>query len=243
MQISLSVVHRDVCPCAVCWLQHILLYHQSIMGRDMMISLQRIVLFVILTASFIQSYLLSPQRLFTRTRLPMQYGGHGDGYKYLPISTGAYDEYYPRILPIAGVYPTASLDEIMAPKTTPAAKAGTWAYEFTDSDGPQLGTVALPGSELLSNAIDPVVLITKNTDLNIVIKDEVEVLLVVDRGDRELEVDQFYLLQASTGELTVLWVDELPEGYSVVGKVVEVAVPFSEGMRKKPTGFLEEDDE
>jgi hypothetical protein len=104
-------------------------------------------------------------------------GGHADNFKYLPISTAQYDEFYPRILPIAGVYPDVTVDQLMSPKSTPAAAVGMWTYEFTDPAGSQLGTVALPGSDVLSEAVDPVVLIAKNTDLNIQILDETEILI------------------------------------------------------------------
>lgn len=76
-----------------------------------------------------------------------------------------------------GVYPDVSVEQILAPKTTPAPTQGQWAYEFTDPDGSQLGTVALPGSDLLALAVDPVILISKSTDLNILVKEETESLL------------------------------------------------------------------
>jgi hypothetical protein len=148
----------------------------------------------------------------------------------------------PIVLFYLGVYPDVTIDEIFAPKTTAAAPQGTWSYEFTDADGPQLGTVALPGSEVLSLAKDPIILIAKNTDLNIQMTDSTETLLVIDRGDQVFETGKFFLFLSPEQQLSVLYMDELLEGYKVVGKVIVCSVPFTESMRPKPTGFAEEDE-
>ena len=43
--------------------------------------------------------------------------------------------------------------------------------------------------------------------------------------------------------MTVWWFDEVPAGYSVLGRVVIVIVPYLESMMVKSSGFMEDDDE
>ena len=54
----------------------------------------------------------------------MKIGNHGEDFKYLPLSRIGSSEYYPRILPIAGVYPTTTIEEIMAPIASPSPLKG-----------------------------------------------------------------------------------------------------------------------
>lgn len=108
-------------------------------------------------------------RLNRVSSLAMKYGGHNENFKFLPmirfdslisfyteyaylstyfIISGTEDEHFPRIIHIAGVFPNLTPEQLLAPISSPAAPAGSWTYEFADPDGPQLGTVALPGSKV-----------------------------------------------------------------------------------------------
>lgn len=183
----------------------------------------------------------------TLTLLTMQssnsFGQHGENFKYLPLFRADEDEYFPRIIPIAGVYPTLSIDEFFAPESSPSPDLGTWAYEFTDPNGSQIGTVALPGSKVIYDAIDPVVLITRNTDLQVQVVEEVEMLIVVDRGDVEIRSDNFYLISSPSNELLIRSINtkQIPSGFRVLGKIVLGTVPFTSAMLAKSTGWLEEE--
>ena len=66
--------------------------------------------------------------------------------------------------------------------------------------------------------------------------------IVVDRGDRDFVSDEFFLFLTPDNVVQVLWMAELLPGFDVLGKVVLCAVPFTESMRPKPTGFAEEDE-
>jgi hypothetical protein len=68
------------------------------------------------------------------------------------------------------------------------------------------------------------------------------VVLVVDRGDRDFISGEFFLFHTPDNVVQVLWMEDLLPGYEIVGKVVLCAVPFTESMRSKPTGFAEEDE-
>jgi hypothetical protein len=111
---------------------------------------------------------------------------HGTGSRFLSIQQLKGDELMPRIIPIAGVYPGITADELMAPTSTPSPSYGRWAYEFSDPDGPQVGTVAFPASTLVHACVDPVVVIATNDALGIDLAGEhdIEAIVLVDRGDR-----------------------------------------------------------
>ena len=55
----------------------------------------------------------------------------------------------------------------MAVSSEEPAEPGQWTYDFSDPDGPQLGTVALEGSNVISTAVDPVVMIAEHTSVTL----------------------------------------------------------------------------
>jgi len=178
-----------------------------------------------------------------QTTTSMQGGTHGQNFKFLPVIRGSMDEHFPRIIPIAGVFPDISVEQVLAPYSSPGAPVGQWTYEFTDPDGSQLGTVALPGSTVITDAIDPVVLIAKNTILNVKCVDEVEMIVVVDRGDTQFFSGEFFLFHDPRGQqLTIEWFEKKPTHLQIVGRILQCAMPMTEAMRPVKTGFLEEDD-
>jgi len=178
---------------------------------------------------------------FTLNMKTPKIGSHGQNFKYLPIHKGSDEEHFPRIMPIAGVYPSITYEQLMAPRSSEASDPGQWAYEFTDPDGPQIGTVALPGSDTITNCIDPVVMISKNTDLGVSVIEEVEMIVVVDRGDIEFSKENFYLFQDPNNNLIVQWCDSERPDYQVVGKIVLCCIPWTTAMKPKSSGFLEDD--
>lgn len=180
----------------------------------------------------------------TMTVTSMAGGGiHGQNFKYLPVIRGSMDDHFPRILPIAGTFPDITIEQVLAPYSSPGAPAGQWTYEFTDPEGSQLGTVALPGSSVITDAIDPVVLIAKNTILNVNCKEEVEMLVVVDRGDTQFYSGEFFLFHDPRNQqMTIEWFEKRPAHLQIVGLIVQCALPMTESMRPVKTGFLEDDD-
>jgi hypothetical protein len=180
--------------------------------------------------------------LHRRHDLAMKSGGHGQGFKFLPLERGGRKFHFPRIVQIAGVYPELTAEDLLAPKSFPAAPVGRWVYDFSDPEGPQLGTVALPGSDVVAQCEDPVVMIATNTALGVQYPDEVEILVCVDRADRTLVSDGFFVFRTPDNRLLVQWSDELEPGYEILGRVALCAAPFIESMAKKVTGIAEEDE-
>lgn len=68
-----------------------------------------------------------------------------------------------------------------------------------------------------------------------------EMLMVVDRVDREYEYGKFFLWDTPEGLVVRYFEGEPSPGYECVGRVGVVLAPFLESMRKKSSGFEEED--
>lgn len=160
----------------------------------------------------------------------------------MPMHRAANDEHYPRIMKIAGVYPGLSPAELMAPVSDGAASQGSWAYDFSDLTGPQLGKVAIPGSQTVTNCVDPVVMLTTNAAMGVAAVVEVEMLVVVDRGDRAFNPDSFYVFRAADDTLHVMWCDKVQPGMEIMGKVVVCTMPYVKEMKQPGSGFAESDD-
>jgi len=153
------------------------------------------------------------------------------------------DEHYPRIIQIAGMFPDLSAEDLMAPSSTPAAPKGSWTYDFSDPSGPQMAVVAIPGSQVITDCIDPVVMITTNTALGLNKIDlEMEMMVVVDRGDTYFSPDNFYVFKTPENRLTVEWCQELQPGYEILGKVIVCTVPYLQSSTPK-SGFAEDGDD
>jgi hypothetical protein len=173
-----------------------------------------------------------------------QGGKHGENFKFMPLLRGYPDDPFPRIIYIAGVYPDLTIDDVLAPKSPPAAEPGKWSYDFPDPDGPQLGAIAVPGSELIDSCIDPVAVIAKNTDLSVNYAEEVECVVIIDRGNQRFSSDDFYLFQnLQDSSLSIQWMQTLPATHRIIGKIIICMLPYSKLMKPKSTGFLEEDEE
>lgn len=194
--------------------------------------------------AFSRTELSAPSATSTSLKvLEMKSGGHGENFKFLPIIKGSNEDHYPRIIKIAGVFPNLSPESLLAPISTPAPAPGQWTYDFSDPEGPQLGTVAVPGSPVITACVDPVVMIAKNKDIGLTVSVEVECLVVVDRADRKWSPNSFFVFRTPNNRLLIQWTDKVEKGFEILGKVVLVAVPWLPTMERKKSGWLEDDEE
>ena len=170
---------------------------------------------------------------------------HGSGSRFIPLSQNKPEDISPRMVPVAGMSPSITAEELLAPPSSAAPPLGMWQFDFSDPDGPQLGTVVLPPSNAIQTAEDPVVMVAESTELGLSLRNDVEceVLIVIDRGDKTFEDDKFFAFSAPDGSVIVRWFQELPAGYSVLGRVVIVIVPYLESMMVKSSGFMEDQDD
>lgn len=116
-------------------------------------------------------------------------------------------------------------------------------YDFSDPSGPQLGTVALPPSDVVTYAVDPIALISTSSSLGLKLVEELEVVVVIDRGDREFNQERFYAFKSPENKVVVQWSDRMEPGFEILGRVILCTVPWTEGMRQPKSGFAESDED
>mmetsp|Transcript_37431 Transcript_37431/g.38113 ORF Transcript_37431/g.38113 Transcript_37431/m.38113 type:complete len:216 (+) Transcript_37431:162-809(+) len=168
-------------------------------------------------------------------------GIHGTNFKFLPSLQPGQDEYFPRILHIAGVYPGITPEDLAAPMGGQTAPQGMWVYDFPDPDGPQLGTVAIPGSSAVHNCYDSVAIISNTQALGMNMGNKpCEALVVADRGDTEFSPSEFFLFKTPDGNVSLGSMEDEEEGFTILARVALCVVPFTDD-RRVPTDFLEDD--
>lgn len=151
---------------------------------------------------------------------------------------------------IAGAYPGVTTKAYLSITSEPPAEMGGWAYDFSDPDGPQLGTVALPGLSPVYDTEDPVVLIGEHFDLGVELPDEitdpVDLVVLCDRARRHFAERKFLVmeLEEDPGVIRIgafSSKEEMPGTAKILGHVTLVQIPWLPSMKKKKSGFMEED--
>lgn len=177
--------------------------------------------------------------------------GHGENSCFLPLKQLDQEYCAPRIVQIAGAYPGLSVKDYYAVTSEPTAEFGQWNYDFSDSDGPQLGTVAIDGSPTVSECEDAVVIIAEHTSLKVplppAITAPVDLIVLADRADTGFAERKFLVMEdtASNNELKIgayATFADMPKGMKIIGRVVMVQIPWLPEMKPTKTGFLEADE-
>jgi Rubisco Assembly chaperone C-terminal domain len=150
---------------------------------------------------------------------------------------------------IAGAYPGLTREEFFAVQSEPAAIVGQWTYDFSDPDGPQLGTVAIDGSDIVTRCEDPVVIIAEHTSLAVPlpesIKEPVDLILLVDRAQNRFAERRFLVMDvAGSGVMIGAFASkqEMPSNAEILGHVVLCQIPWLPSMKPTKSGFLEADE-
>mmetsp|Transcript_15612 Transcript_15612/g.43085 ORF Transcript_15612/g.43085 Transcript_15612/m.43085 type:complete len:242 (-) Transcript_15612:86-811(-) len=175
---------------------------------------------------------------------------HGQNACFLPLKQLDQDYYNPRIVQIAGAYPGLTKEQFMGVTSEPSPEQGQWTYDFSDPDGPQMGTVALEGSEIVHFAEDPVVVIAEHrsigVDLPKAIVDDVDLIVFVDRAERDFAERKFLVVAEPGSEFLTIGAyatkPEMPEGAEILGTVKVVQIPWLPSMAPTKTGFMEADE-
>jgi hypothetical protein len=174
---------------------------------------------------------------------------HGQNSCFLPLLQLDQDYFAPRIIQIAGGYPGLSRDEYFAVSSEPTPEKGQWTYDFSDQEGPQLGTVALEGSNTVNSCEDPVVIIAEHTSLGLPlpksIEGAVDLVVLVDRAKRSFKERIFLVLDSPGKGLTIEAFpskSDIPDGSEILGQVLLVQVPWLPSMAPTKTGFMESDE-
>jgi hypothetical protein len=175
---------------------------------------------------------------------------HGEESCFMPLVQLDQDFFAPRIIQIAGTYPGITAEEFNAVTSEAAAEQGQWSYDFSDPDGPQVGTVALQGNSVVAGCEDPVVIIAEHFAIGVplpdVLKDAVDIICLVDRANTEFGERKFlvYELPGAT-DLTIgayASRSQMPEGATILGRVEMVQIPWLPSMAPTRTGIMECDE-
>lgn len=173
---------------------------------------------------------------------------HGQNSCFLPLQQQEEDFCAPRIVQIAGAYPGITKDEYYAVQSEPAAELGQWTYDFSDPDGPQMGTVAIPGSLTVSCCEDPVVIIAEHTSLGVdlpeAVKGAVDLITLVDRAKTTFAERKFLAYESGSGlEIGAFQTKaDMPPGCNILGSVELVMIPWLPSMKTTKSGFAEADE-
>jgi hypothetical protein len=159
------------------------------------------------------------------------------------------DQYTPRIVQIAGSYPGLTRQQFFAVSSEPAPAKGQWSYDFSNPDGPQLGTVALEGNMVVAECKDPVVIIAEHPSLGVQLPAEidgaVDLVVLVDRSKNYFGERKFLVLDIPGEGLTIgayRSKADLPAGSDIIGQVDMVQIPWLPAMAPTRTGFMEADE-
>jgi Rubisco Assembly chaperone C-terminal domain len=192
------------------------------------------------------------QKLLSATRSPAVTSGgslHGQDSCFLPLKQLEMDHYTPRIVQIAGAYPGLTRQQYFAVSSEPAAPQGQWSYDFSDANGPQLGTVALEGNSVVAECKDPVVIIAEHPSLGVQLPAEidgaVDLVVLVDRAKNYFGERKFLVLDIPGEGLSIGAYHskaELPTGSDIIGQVDLVQTPWLPAMAPTRTGFIEADE-
>ena len=139
---------------------------------------------------------------------------------------------------IAGAYPDVDVETYLAVSSDPPADMGQWSYDFSDPQGPQMGTV------------DPVAIIADHITLNVPlghgITEPIDLVVLCDRSRKYFSERKFLILELEDkpGMVSIAAFNEkseIPNNAKIHGQVTFVQIPWLSFMEKKNSGFEEED--
>ncbi|PSO60478.1 MAG: hypothetical protein BRC36_13725 [Cyanobacteria bacterium QH_2_48_84] len=137
----------------------------------------------------------------------------------LPVYRLESDFELPRILPVVGKLPLTQADLQEVPLIE---ETGPFRLVKFSGEG---AWVPIPGWQVVLNAEDPVVILSSSDHFPVPLpgKPEQEVLILVDRAQRQWDADS-YFISDSSGQLEVQWFAEAPE-LPLLGRVILVLRP------------------
>ena len=134
------------------------------------------------------------------------------------------------------------------PQAEPAPEQGQWSYDFNDPDGPEVGKVALEGSQIVHDVEDPIVIIAEHHSLNIPLPKElksVDLVVLVDRAKNRFGERKFLVIHTPQQGVAIGAFDskaDLPADCQILGQVAMVQIPWLPSMAPTKSGFMEVDE-
>mmetsp|Transcript_28099 Transcript_28099/g.70719 ORF Transcript_28099/g.70719 Transcript_28099/m.70719 type:complete len:230 (+) Transcript_28099:67-756(+) len=179
-------------------------------------------------------------------------GVHGQGSRFMPLVGLKSKDYAPRLLPVAGMLPHVTYEQLMSPSNPVPPSAGRWKYYKLDGNAAPNGFVVVETPEILENAISPVVVVAMSADLGIPLTDgkNDEVLVIIERDDpvvtdqEEFVPGKFYAFVDPAGQIDIAWHKAYPaDGSRICGRVLYTQLPWVAPIKKEATGWSEMSDE
>ena len=135
-----------------------------------------------------------------------------------PIYRQDSDEDLPRVLPVVGKLPLTAADLQAVPLTEEAEPFGMVQFSGTGA------WVPIPGWQVIRTAEDPVVFLADSDTLPTPLPGQKEeVLVVVDRAQRQWQDDRYFIV-AQADQLQIQWFEAAPE-VPLLGQVVLIMRP------------------
>lgn len=177
------------------------------------------------------------------------FGKSSQANRFLSVTSVDFEEFYPRILLIAGSLPGLSTEEFMKTPSTLYSKNPVKGNLFLARlpDGYEGNMIALPGAEVLTKCGDPVVVLVPPTilsDSKLPITPGDDAVIVVDRDMNEpFDSYAFYAWDVK-GRVSIGWLNEEPpaEEATRIGRVVYGVIEIDESLREKKTCWEEENE-
>jgi len=173
-------------------------------------------------------------------------GSHGTGFRFMPLDSMS-SESSPVLMCLAGAYPGLTAEQLLAPTPLPFAVPGKWTYHRLTGDAVPTGFVVLPGSALLDMNPNTVGVVCQSDSLGLELPDNKphEVIALIERtpvAPADFDSKQFYAFADPQGTISIRWMNALPEGWSIVGRLVYTQLPYVQKPGGK-SGFAEYSDD
>jgi hypothetical protein len=141
------------------------------------------------------------------------------------------EEELPRVLPVVGQLPLSPVDLEAVPLVEETGAFGLVQFSGTGA------WVAIPGWQVVLNAQDPIVILADTTAVPLAVSTNQpeELLVIVDRADRQWQADSYFLVDRDS-QLQVQWSDTAPDE-PILGRVVLVLRPkkiLDENLSRDP---------
>lgn len=180
----------------------------------------------------------------------VKFGKHSSGNRFMSISNLTSNDYFPRILTVAGSLPDLTVDHFFQTPSVLQSKSPEAGNMFITMLPPDYKgqIVALPGWEILANCNDPVAILAKPSDISAETLPAAEddyVVIVVDRDITGTEFDKRKFYAWAVGDnVHIGWLDSepLPEQAKRIGNVVIGMVDMRPELRKSKSCWEEENE-
>lgn len=186
----------------------------------------------------------------SETSAPFELGKHGAGSRFLSLSTVEAEEYFPRILTIAGRVPELTVQDFKSTPPVLQNRAPDDGNVFITMLPPEYKgqIIAMPGLEVIAKCKDPVVILIGADELSAVklpVAEGDDVVLLIERNTEELEFQSNKFYAWAVGDhVRVGWVKDMPSSESTecLGQVIFGMLEERVDLRKKKSCWEEENE-